>query len=411
MYSRFLLRAAAVAAGVLVLASAAAAQQLPPPPATEGEGVRVRLGPLWLNPTVSLANAGIDTNVFNEADDDRPKRDFTLTLTPRTDIWMRMGRTWVGSVVKEDLIWYQTYASERAANGSYTAGWIAPLARVSFAVEGTVASARDRAGYEIDARLQHLDQSYSASGEVRAFAKTYLGLKVARRQVDYAKDSEYRGVSVREALTRGGNEVDLLLKSRVTPLTSLQLQVAHAEDEFQFDPLRNANSNRATIGVDFDPFALIKGSARVGYEQFRPVAPTLPAYDGSTAQVDLTYVALNSTKISVQAVRDVQYSYNGDQPYYLLSGGTVSLVQRIAGPLDAGARATVQQLAYRNRRDLVASASDRVDHVDMLGASVGYRLGPDLRVAFNVDHQVRRSDLSTQRYRGMRYGVSSTYGL
>jgi hypothetical protein len=47
----------------------------------------------------------------------------------------------------------------------------------------------------------------------------------------------------------------------------------------------------------------------------------------------------------------------------------------------------------------------------MYGGSIGYHVGPDLRVAFNVDQQIRRSEVSSQRYRGLRYGISATYGL
>ena len=48
--------------------------------------MRLRLGPLFLNPTVALTNAGVDDNVFNEADSAVPQSDFTLTLTPATDV-------------------------------------------------------------------------------------------------------------------------------------------------------------------------------------------------------------------------------------------------------------------------------------------------------------------------------------
>jgi hypothetical protein len=138
---------------------------------------------------------------------------------------------------------------------------------------------------------------------------------------------------------------------------------------------------------------------------------TIPGYDGPTAQVDLSYVALGSTKVSAQALRDIQYSYQVTQPYYLQTGGTFAVTQRIAGPVDAGARLTLEQLAYRNREGLVAFLGDRVDHVRMYGGSVGYHVGTDLRIAFNVDQQTRDSEVDHQRYEGLRMGVSVTYGL
>ena len=76
--------------------------------------IRVRIGPLLLNPTLALTNAGIDTNIFNDAEADQPKRDFTLTVTPQADVWLRMGRTWLMGNIKEDIVWYnRTRASGR----------------------------------------------------------------------------------------------------------------------------------------------------------------------------------------------------------------------------------------------------------------------------------------------------------
>ena len=75
-----------------------------------------------MNPTVSVTNFGIDQNVFNEPVSASPKQDVTLTATPTTDIWIRVGPSWVDGSVKEELVWYQTYATERAANSTYRIG-------------------------------------------------------------------------------------------------------------------------------------------------------------------------------------------------------------------------------------------------------------------------------------------------
>ena len=77
----------AVALALLILTVPASAQQelLPPPPDAENNVSRLRLGPFWLNPSIALTNAGIDTNVFNEPDSHNPKSDFTFTITPPAD--------------------------------------------------------------------------------------------------------------------------------------------------------------------------------------------------------------------------------------------------------------------------------------------------------------------------------------
>jgi hypothetical protein len=114
-------------------------------------------------------------------------------------------------------------------------------------------------------------------------------------------------------------------------------------------------------------------------------------------------------KLSLQAEREIQYSFEALQPYYLLTGISVSVVQRIFGPVDLQARAGRQQLAYRNR-DAAIGLAERVDFVRSYGGGVGYRMSRDLRLGLNVDQQKRDSGIVQRRYNGLRYGVSVTYG-
>ena len=69
--------------------TAAQAREMPQPP--DLDRIRLRAGPVLLNPTLAIPNAGIDTNVFNEPDYAEPDKDFTITFTPAADVWMRMG--------------------------------------------------------------------------------------------------------------------------------------------------------------------------------------------------------------------------------------------------------------------------------------------------------------------------------
>src|SRR5262249_12496231 len=155
--------------------------------------------------------------------------------------------------------------------------------------------------------------------------------------------------------------------------------------------------------VRFDPFALIKGTARFGYRDFKPVDPSLPGYSGSTASADLTYTFQGATRIGFTATRDIQYSYDVNQPYYLLTGFNVSLAQQVYGPLDAVVRFGLQHLDYQDRTGATIEVSDRQDSVRTFGGGVGYHLGQDLRIGFNVDKSRRITDVSRRRYNGLIY--------
>jgi hypothetical protein len=110
--------------------------------------------------------------------------------------------------------------------------------------------------------------------------------------------------------------------------------------------------------------------------------------------------------------RSIDFSYDNDQPYYVLTGTGGSIAQRIAGPVDVVARAGNQKLRYQERIGDGYHESERTDRVRSYGAGVGVRLGDgDLRLGFNIDRERRTSVLPDQEYEGLKYGTSLTYGL
>lgn len=372
--------------------------------------VRVRIGPLYLNPTISLANLGIDTNVFNETTDQNPKRDFTLTVEPKTDVWVRMGRTWISGRVVEQVVWYQKYAGERSTNNKYELGWNVPLNRLSFRVSGSYLRTRERPGFEIDARSQRYEKGIDGAVEIRALAKTYFGVRASELKVNFDKAAVFLDSNLHFELNRTSTTAGASMRLQLTPLTSLAFEVSRVQDRFDFSPLRDSNSTAFSGSLTFDPFALIKGNARIGYRDFQPVQPGLPDYKGSTAAADLSYTLLGTTRFSVGVMRDVQYSFDINQPYYLQTGISGSIAQQVFGPLDVIGRAGAQQLAYRDRSGTAVGASNRIDQVRTYGGGIGYHLGKDLRIGVNVDHYKRTSPVSNRQYEGLKFGTSVTYG-
>jgi hypothetical protein len=373
--------------------------------------VPVQIGPLWMNPTIALTNLGVDTNVFNDPAERAPKQDFTATITPKTDLWLRMGRTWLAGSVDEGIVWYQKYASERSLNDRYKLAWHVPLNRLTFDAGGNFLNTRDRPGFEIDARAHHTEIGGTASADVRWLSKTYFGLKGTILRTNFDSSAVFEGVSLREELNRTDTTGGFTIRHELTPLTSLSVDVSRLQQRFEFSPQRDANSTQIAGRVVFDPAALIKGSASFGYRDFNPVDPNVPAYRGTTASADLTYTLLGVTQLTLQGTRDVQYSYEIDQPYYLLSGVSGSIAQKIFGPVDVVGRAGVQRLDYRDRALAAVPLTDRTDYVHTYGGGIGYHLGADMRIGFNIDHADRASGVALRRYTGLRYGTSVTYGF
>jgi len=397
----------AIALWLLASGTVAAQTTDEPDPST----VPIRLGPLWVKPTIALTNIGIDNNVFNQPDDLNPKSDFTFTATPAADLWLRMGRTCVVGRIAEDFNWYQTYASERNASTAYSVGWHVPLTRVGFKVDAARRHARDRPGFEIDARVPRTEDRFNGLVELKTFSKTFVGVTATRLRTDYDETSVFQGTSLRFQLNRTTTGYGLSLRHELTPLTSISLTAGRSEDKFDFSPLRNSMSTNISGNITMDKFALIRGGATLGYTDFHPETPGLADYQGFTGAVNLSYTLLGSTRFGFEFGRDVQYSYDVNQPYYLQTRLGGSIAQQIFGPLDVVVRGSTATLAYRDRAGATVAVSNRVDDVNSFGAGIGYHLGRDTRLGFNVDQSYRRSDVSNREYNNLTFGSSVTYGF
>lgn len=371
---------------------------------------RVHLGPLSMNPTLGLTNIGVDTNVFFEPDQQAPKRDFTMTLVPATDLWLRMGRAWLSSTLREDLVYYQRYTSQRSANNSDTLGITVPLNRLTLKGGGRYVNATDRPGYEISERVHHVDSGYNGSVDLRLMSKTFVGVHGERSKTTYDSTATFFGVNLASELDRESTTAGVSVRHQLTPLTALTFDGSTRQDRFTTQHARDADSKQLWAGVEFDPFALLKGAARIGYRDFSPLDPTIPPFKGTTVDVNISYVALGSTKLTFQANRDVQFSYDINQPYYLQTRVSGSLAQQIYGPVDAVGRASYARLSYTDRSGAFVQVAGMIDRIEAYGGGVGYHFGPDLRLGFNVDEQRRTSPIGLRDYHGFVIGMSATFG-
>ena len=332
-----------------------------------------------------------------------------MTITPATDLWLRLGPSWLQSNIREDIVWFNRFASERSANNAYQVKWIVPLNRLTITPIWLYTNTRDRPGFEIDARAERTENSYGGTIEFRLLSKTFVGADGRRSVTDFDQAATFLGANLRAELNRTSTTASVTVRHQVTPLTSFVVGVSDSQDRFDFDRLRNSERRAVTGGIKFDPAALIKGSASFGYEDFKPASPDVPGYKGSTVLVDLNYVLLGVTKFTFQASRDVQYSYDINQPYYVLTGGAASISQQIFGPLDIVVRGGLRRLEYRDRVGAIVPVAGRVDRQTSYGAGIGYHLGRDMRIGVNVDQSRRDSAVSSRQYKGLVYGVAVTY--
>jgi hypothetical protein len=374
---------------------------------------RMHAGPFYVTPAFNLKEFGVDNNVFNEAGERRS--DFTLNLVPQASVWVPMARRGlVKAAVASDLVWYSKYDAERSIDPHVDVRASLYLERITVFAEGARRSSRQRPNQEIDLRARHVAANLGAGVEVAVSPSLSLQALARQATTRFDADAFFDGARLQHALDRDSKSVELTARHRLTPLTSIVVRSELQRDEFRYEPLRNADSYRVMPGVEFKPFALISGSASVGYRKFTPlVVGSMPEFSGLVANLGLSYTLLGSTSFAVSYRRDVNYSYEQLQPYFVEHSIGASVRRALGGRFDVLASADRYDYGYR---DLSAASPDagapRTDRTWNYGASLGYRLGRDARVGFGLSYWQRESTTEQFRdYDNLRIGSTVSYGF
>ncbi len=383
----------------------AAGQDLPSDPS---EAARFRLGPIRFTPHLAITEVGVDTNVFNDAGEGR--RDTTATFGPGVDYWLRFGRARVSARSNVTYTWFREFANQRSFNNEHDVRIDVPMARITPFVDGAYRRGRVRPGFEIDTRAFRMESSAGGGIDVALTGKTTLRVEAHERRHRFSEDEFFLGESLQERLNRSITAIGLSWRQALTPLTTFVVQAEHEDQEFEFDHIRDSTGVRVMPGFELDPFALIAGKVFVGFRTFETTDPAVPDFTGLVADVEANY-RLRSTRFDVGLVRDVQYSAEVLEPYYVMTDLRLRVTQKITLRWDVVGNIGRYWLAYRSLDLDAGEEIPRTDRGRRLGGGIGYTFGRSLRVGVDVDHYQRSSPVFGRGYEGLRIGGSFTYGL
>ena len=380
-------------------------------PVDPSENARFRFGPLSLTPFLSLTELGVDTNVYNELDE--PRQDKTATLGPGANYWLRLGRSEVQGKSELTYSWFQQYDDQRSVNTNNELRWVFFRGgRISPFLTGVFNRGRRRPNFEIDARSYRTENAAGGGADLRVSAKTTLRFEGRSGQLKFRSDEFFDGASLEEQLNHRTTIAGGSLREALTPLTTFIVKTEYETNVFEFTPVRDATGFRIMPGFEFDPLALIGGKMFVGYRRFNAKDPLVADYTGLVADVEANY-RLRATRFDVHLARDVAYSYQITEPYYVLTDSTLRVLQKITHRWDVQGTVGRQWLAYRGiELGADVSTPQRTDRGSRLGGGIGYQVGEAVRIGMNVDYLRRTSPSDISReYDGLRIGGSFTYGL
>jgi len=368
----------------------------------------VQFGPVALYPTFALRDAGLDSNVYN--DTSSPKSDFTYRAVPKFYAVLPVGHNRLVGTALGNFVYYKTYKDQQSIGGLFEGRYevLSPGFR-PFAAVGLV-DHREQRGFEVDQRVRQRQTTLTLGADMDLSSRTALTAWVGRLQTAWDRDAQYRGVSLSEQLDYRTDTVAGGVQFRATPLTTVGVIAELQRDRFDRSPVRDADKLFVGPSVDIDPGAAVVGHARVGYQRFDPVDPIVAGYRGAAALAELRYTFRDLTEVKFDARRDVDYSYDPIQPYYMESGAVLAVSQRVFGPLHA--IAIGERHALRHQRLGGSSFDGRQDTTRTAGGGVAVQVQKQIRFELIYQRTARSStDPSWLAYERRRLFASIFYGL
>lgn len=392
-----------------MLAGRASAQSPFPTPADDPVATApIKFGALGLGPRVQVSNVGVDSNVFNEAV--APKSDFTATVTPLLNLWLRTRRGLLSVNGSLDLVHFNHYSSERSINSRATGQYEYRFNRLRPFVNARTLNTRERPGQEIDIRARHYETAFGGGLDARVFSKGTLGVAYRRTSYSFDGDAVFNGRPLNDVLSRTLDHSEANWRHRLTTQTAWVVRGARERLRFDREPRRNSDGSRISGGFELGERALIRGNAFIGLLDLSPTAGgEFRKFKGLTADVDVAYTAPTRTRLALAVDRDVQYSYDYLEVYYLQTGWTVTVTQRIIGRWDIQLQGGRDRLNFSGIES--RATGERIDLVNRFGGGIGFQVRPQTRISFDVRSVQRDSPIPSRMYNTLRSGLSVNYGF
>lgn len=365
----------------------------------------VSLGSVQIYPSLSIRDVGMDSNVYNSSQVIRD--DFTYTVAPRVLAEMPLGNGRVVGTGGAGFVFFRDNKDQQSLNASVTGLYDIRKGRVRPSVELGMNRSRQRTG-DIDVRALGVSRNGRAAIEVGLSGITSFTAWAARDNTEFAPGQSFRGTDLAVQLDRKTTTFAAGARFDLTPLTSMVVAAEYEQLRFKVSRFRDSDSLRLAPTVRFGEGAVINGQASIGVRDFRPVQPVMAPFRGLVGGGDLQYTLLGVTRFEGRLTRDIVYSFDELQPYYLDAGGQLTVSQRVVGPIDAIVLAGRRRLHYEARLD--AGIEGRVETLTVYGGGFGVRLDDNMRMTFTVDREKRASSGPVLRqYERTRAFVSLEY--
>lgn len=397
MHKRLVLLTVAVALSVGVGTAFAQEWKPPDPKAEPWRDARLRLGPVFFNPTFQIRDLGVDDNVFNDMPGSE-RRDLTGTLSMSSLIGLQARALLINVEQANSYIWYRTYTSERSVDGVLRATAELRLGAIRPWVGWQRAETHERGGFEIDARAGRELPAWEVGSDVKFGWRLAATGAYRKHEVRYAEGEQFDGVDLKQALDQTTEDLRGYGRLILTDTTDAVAGVQHSRRRFTYSPLRDSDDVFYFAGIESSTEARLALNFKVGWMEQRHKDPTVPGFRGVSGSGSVGFVVGDVMRLDLAGNRTMAMSYEEIYPYYVEEGGSVRSVIRFSPHFDLRFDARAAWLKYD--KTVTADARPRTDRTVVLGGEFGYYFGgaDGTRVGIRYEYAERDSANPVKNY-------------
>ena len=276
---------------------------------------RFRLGPIRLIPSISVTNAGYDSNVFGDSVD--PVSDWTFTIRGGLRFLLPMGtKVYVRAEALPQYTWYDKLSSRRTYGGVADASVYGFFNRMTVQLSGT--GSQDFSLYSTELLARVLTKSADGLAAFDLLVSQGIAVfgkgEIRKTQYDSQGQLPIFDVALNnrtDSAVRGG------IRFRLTAESNVSAAVEQTWSDFAESPETRNNESRAyLLGANYQRpkfYVALSGGYREGRARD---GSTFPAYSTPTGSFFLSYFPIRWLELQAHGRRVVSYSISEFVPYY-----------------------------------------------------------------------------------------------
>jgi hypothetical protein len=359
----------------------------------------LHLGPVWVHPFVEVTEA-YDSNIFLAPNHE--KHDFITVVSPGIRLQVPFaGRHLLQAGYRADLYTYAIHDGENRQDQQADVGLNLDFpGGLQIIAKDTYTHAAEPKTTEFEGGKRFFDNNTAAAEVGYSFAdvwKIQLNYEnIYRRYVDapYHDESSYND-----------NAAGATLFYEFLPKTSAFVQYYFTDTEYPFisQDARDSVAHYVYAGLHWDPTAKLAGNLKGGYTWKRfenhEVAKDNDAQTWSIG-ADLLWRATDYTQVKLEAVRIYRDYVLQSGLFYLTTGGTITISQKILTKLTASAFGSVARDEFPEKAFNPDTGRDqrRDDKLWMAGGGLVYDIQQWLSAEISYAYRDRDSNFESNNY-------------